>query len=108
MNLSLEDEQFRAVAGPMLERAAGLIAAQLARAAEAMAADREAGLMEKAAAMDYLAIKSERTLEAWMKPEPGGRGLPHVKIGETVRFRRSSIDRWLTGQEVNRRMEDAA
>ena len=51
----------------------------------------------------YLGVKAS-ALDDWMRPvgKPRGRGLPHFKIGHTVRFRRASIEAWLAGQERNR------
>ena len=81
----------------------GLVIAQhLARCAAAMAEDASQGYMDKAAAMKYVKLESERALETWMKPvKDGGRGMPHMKIGETVRFSRARIDAWMLTLERN-------
>jgi len=57
----------------------------------------------KTSAARYLGVK-DSALDDWMRPvgKPRGRGLPHFKIGHTVRFRRASIDAWLAEQERNR------
>ena len=67
------------------------------------------GLLTKDQMLRYLGIESMRTLDTWMKPESeGGRGLPHLKIGETVRFRLTSIEEWEKKYEINRVLSAAA
>lgn len=111
LSLELPADDFRSIAAPVLERVSGLLAAQLVRAAEQIAEDRASGCMDKEEAAAYLKIKV-RALENWMRPvSEGGRGVPHSKLGETVRFQRSRIDRWLVANEVNPlpiNLEDAA
>jgi hypothetical protein len=85
---------------------AGVVAA-IELAAESHLACR--GLLTKDQMLRYLSIESMRTLDMWMKPESdGGRGLPHLKIGETVRFRLSSVESWAEKYEVNRNLSSAA
>lgn len=102
MNLHVSPDELREAAEPVLSRVAGEIAAQLARTAEAMAEDRQSGLMDKPEAAHYLGIEL-RAMEDWMKPvtHPRGRGLPHYKFGETVRFSRRRIDAWALKHERN-------
>jgi len=102
MNIEIPPEEFRAVAEPLLARVAGELAAQLVKTAEALAQDRTAGCLDKAGVAAYLGQKV-RTVENWMRPKsaPGGRGLPHVKIGETVLFMRPRIEAWLLTMERN-------
>jgi hypothetical protein len=103
MGLAVEipAEDLCAAAKPMLERVAGEIALQLTKAAQAVAEDRRCGCMNKEEAGAYLGQKV-RTIENWMRPVgEGGRGLPHIKIGETVLFKRSRIDAWLMTLERN-------
>jgi hypothetical protein len=68
------------------------------------------GLLDKAEAMKFLRIKSERTLELWMKPagDNGGRGLPYLKIGDSVRFKLASLEAWSVQYEVNKVLPKAA
>lgn len=101
MTFVLPPEDFRALAEPLLARVAGLLAAQLAASATALAEEYASGYMDKDEAAKYLGIEV-RALENWMKPlREGGRGLPHLKVGATVRFRRCRIDAWALTQEVN-------
>lgn len=67
------------------------------------------GLLDKPAAAKWLRIE-ESALQIWMRPvgDRGGRGLPHVKIGETVRFRLSALEAWVAQFEVNRVLPAAA
>jgi excisionase family DNA binding protein len=67
------------------------------------------GLIDKPEAARYLGI-SVPTLEVWLRKEGdrGGRGVPHLKIGETVRFKISSLDAWATQHEVNQVLPRAA
>ena len=81
-------------------RAAG-VAQAIAEAAEVRLALR--GLLDKAAAAKFLKIE-ERTLEIWMRTagDRGGRGVPHFKIGEAVRFTLPALEAWLAQYEVNK------
>jgi hypothetical protein len=114
LSVDIPAETFREVAEPLFTRIAGALAAQLATVAETLAAERAQGYMDKAEAMLYVGLKSERALEGWMKPlAEGGRGMPHMKIGETVKFKRSRIDAWMLTMEKNtppllRPLEEAA
>jgi hypothetical protein len=102
MKLELSPEELAATADPVLMRVAVTIATQLAKTAEAMATAAANGYMDKAAAMEYVGLKSERALENWMRPvREGGRGMPHMKIGETVKFKRDRIDAWMLTLEKN-------
>ncbi|MCW6663784.1 helix-turn-helix domain-containing protein [Aerococcaceae bacterium NML190073] len=49
----------------------------------------ESPYLNKAQACNYLGI-SNNTLDSWIQ-----KGLPTIKIGKTVRFNKSEIDRWL-------------
>lgn len=101
MRIELPPEDFRALAEPLLARVAGVLAAQLAASATALAEEYAAGYMDKDEAAKYLGIEV-RALENWMKPiREGGRALPHLKVGATVRFRRCRIDAWALDLEVN-------
>ena len=40
----------------------------------------------------YLGI-SNNTLDSWIK-----KGLPHIKVGKTIRFDKAEINRWLQNQ----------
>lgn len=103
MNFEIPSEEMRSIAAPVLERASRDLAEQLVAAAKAFAQERESGYMDKEAAAAYLGLKSQRALENWMRPlGEGGRGLPHFKFGETVRFSRARIDAWAISQEANR------
>lgn len=48
--------------------------------------------LNKKQACEYLGI-SNNTLDSWIK-----QGLPSIKIGKTVRFDKSEINRWLHNQ----------
>ncbi len=87
-------------------RGAGIVAAVNA-AIEAELAAR--GLLTKEQAAKFLTIEL-RTLENWMRPagDRGGRGVPHLKIGETVRFKLQSLEAWACQFEVNRVLPAAA
>ena len=111
MSLLLPAEDVRAACEPMVRSIAALLGAELVRAAEALARDAADGYMDKPQAAAYLKIE-ERALENWMKQASDsgrGRGLPHVKIGATVRFQKSRIDAWMLSLEVNApRLKEAA
>ncbi|OFN56342.1 MULTISPECIES: helix-turn-helix domain-containing protein [unclassified Streptococcus] len=47
--------------------------------------------LNKQQTCDYLGI-SNNTLDSWIQ-----KGLPSIKIGKTIRFRKDAIDRWLNG-----------
>ncbi len=81
-------------------REAGIVA-QIAAAMETALALR--GLVNKAGAAKFLEIE-ERTLEIWMRPagDRGGRGVPHYKIGEMVRFKIAALEAWVECYEVNK------
>lgn len=63
----------------------------------------ETGLLDKVQAAKFLSIEM-RTLEVWMRPggDRGGRGVPHLKIGEAVRFKVASLEAWAGQYEINR------
>ncbi|HEL1913137.1 helix-turn-helix domain-containing protein [Streptococcus suis] len=48
--------------------------------------------LNKQQACDYLRI-SNNTLDSWIK-----QGLPVIRVGKTVRFDKSEINRWLQNQ----------
>ena len=48
--------------------------------------------LNKQQACDYLGI-SNNTLDSWIK-----KGLPVIRIGKTVRFDKTGINRWLQNQ----------
>lgn len=48
--------------------------------------------LNKQQACDYLGI-SNNTLDSWIK-----QGLPVIRVGKTVRFDKSEINRWLQNQ----------
>lgn len=48
--------------------------------------------LNKQQACDYLRI-SNNTLDSWIK-----QGLPVIRVGKTVRFNKSEINRWLQNQ----------
>lgn len=100
--IQIPDDQLTALVRPLLERVGAELAGHLLSSAAALVADRAAGYMDKEGAAAYLGLKSERALESWMKPlAQGGRGLPHLRFGATVRFRRDRIDAWSLAFEVN-------
>ncbi len=103
MELKLDPTEFRDVAESALQSAlekAGVVKA-IQDAALANLAAR--GLLDKELAAKFLGIEP-RTLEIWMRPlgDRCGRGVPHMKIGETVRFKIESLEAWAAQHEVNR------
>jgi len=48
--------------------------------------------LNKQQACNYLSI-SNNTLDSWIK-----QGLPYVRVGKTVRFDKTEINRWLQNQ----------
>jgi len=48
--------------------------------------------LNKQQACHYLGI-SNNTLDSWIK-----KGLPHIKVGKTIRFDKAEINRWLQNQ----------
>lgn len=48
--------------------------------------------LNKQQACNYLSI-SNNTLDSWIK-----QGLPYIKVGKTVRFDKTEINRWLQNQ----------
>jgi len=48
--------------------------------------------LNKQQACHYLGI-SNNTLDSWIK-----KGLPHIRVGKTIRFDKSEINRWLQNQ----------
>lgn len=109
MKLELGETEFREVAESVLARAIekGGVVDAIREAAEAALAAR--GLLDKEQARRYLQIE-ERTLEIWMRPAgvKGGRGVPHMKIGEAVRFRLESLEAWALQHEINKVVPIAA
>ncbi|MES2572147.1 MAG: hypothetical protein V4710_19080 [Verrucomicrobiota bacterium] len=109
MELKVLDGDFKelvAEAVAKVLRESGLIAA-IKYAAELQLAQE--GLMTKEQVGDWLGV-DERCIELWMRPasEPRGRGLPHIKIGTTVRFRLEALKRWALQHEVNQVISKAA
>ena len=51
-------------------------------------------LLDKWEALEYLRI-GLRTLDRHIK-----NGLPHMKFGRTVRFRRGDLDSWMEGRKI--------
>lgn len=101
--LDIPADELAAAVEPLLARAGAELAGRILAIAQSVATDREQGLMDKAAAAKYLGIEV-RALEDWMKApheSPRGRGLPHFKLGETVRFSRVRIDAWALCHERN-------
>lgn len=49
--------------------------------------------LNKQQACHYLGI-SNNTLDSWIK-----KGLPHIKVGKTIRFDKAEINRWLQNQQ---------
>jgi hypothetical protein len=81
-------------------REAGIVGA-IERAVQIQLAAR--GLLNKAGAAKFLEIE-ERTLEIWMRAagDRGGRGVPHYKIGEAVRFKLAALEAWCAQYEINK------
>lgn len=52
----------------------------------------ESPFLNKQQACHYLGI-SNNTLDSWIK-----KGLPHIKVGKTIRFDKAEINRWLQNQ----------
>lgn len=52
----------------------------------------ESPFLNKRQACDYLGI-SNNTLDSWIK-----KGLPVIRIGKTVRFDKTELNRWLQNQ----------
>ena len=52
----------------------------------------ESPFLNKQQACHYLGI-SNNTLDSWIK-----KGLPHIKVGKTIRFDKAKINRWLQNQ----------
>lgn len=52
----------------------------------------ESLFLNKQQAYHYLGI-SNNTLDSWIK-----KGLPHIKVGKTIRFDKAEINRWLQNQ----------
>ena len=48
--------------------------------------------LNKQQACNYLSI-SNNTLDSWIK-----QGLPYIRVGKTVRFSKTEINRWLQNQ----------
>lgn len=48
--------------------------------------------LKKQQACNYLSI-SNNTLDSWIK-----QGLPYIRVGKTVRFDKTEINRWLQNQ----------
>lgn len=69
------------------------------------------GLMKKPEAAKFLTLE-ERTLEIWMRPvgDRGGRGVPHIKIGDRVFFQLAALEAWLAQDQfqVNRVLSKVA
>ena len=52
----------------------------------------ESPFLNKQQACHYLGI-SNNTLDSWIK-----KGLPHIKVGKTIRFDKAEVNRWLQNQ----------
>ena len=52
----------------------------------------ESPFLNKQQACHYLGI-SNNTLDSWIK-----KGLPHIRVGKTIRFDKAEINRWLQNQ----------
>lgn len=52
----------------------------------------ESPFFNKQQACHYLGI-SNNTLDSWIK-----KGLPHIRVGKTIRFDKAEINRWLQNQ----------
>ena len=52
----------------------------------------ESPFLNKQQACRYLCI-SNNTLDSWIK-----KGLPHIRVGKTIRFDKAEINRWLQNQ----------
>ena len=52
----------------------------------------ESPFLNKQQACNYLSI-SNNTLDSWIK-----QGLPYIRVGKTVRFDKTEINRWLQNQ----------
>lgn len=52
----------------------------------------ESPFLNKQQACHYLGI-SNNTLDSWIK-----KGLPHIRVGKTIRFDKVEINRWLQNQ----------
>lgn len=52
----------------------------------------ESPFLNKQQTCHYLGI-SNNTLDSWIK-----KGLPHIKVGKTIRFDKAEINRWLQNQ----------
>jgi hypothetical protein len=101
LELRMPGEQFADIATEVLTAALdrGGVAEAIKQAAQATLALR--GLLLKEQAATFLRIEV-RTLELWMRPEAeGGKGVPHLKIDRTVRFRIEALEEWARKFEVN-------
>jgi hypothetical protein len=102
LTLALPAEPFRDLAAEILGKAiekGGVVEAIKTAAAADIASQ---GLIDKAAAAQFLGVEP-RTLEVWMRPvAQGGKAVPHMKIGETVRFRIDQLREWADQYTVNR------
>ena len=52
----------------------------------------ESPFLNKQQACHYLGI-SNNTLDSWIK-----KGLPHIRVGKTIRFDKAEVNRWLQNQ----------
>ena len=52
----------------------------------------ESPFLNKQQTCHYLGI-SNNTLDSWIK-----KGLPHIRVGKTIRFDKAEINRWLQNQ----------
>lgn len=109
MKFELDHDEFRAAAEAALARALEKGGIVEAIKDASMAALASKGLLDKEAAARYFGIEP-RTLEIWIRPlgERGGKGVPHLKIGETVRFKLASLEAWAAQHELNRVVTIAA
>lgn len=57
----------------------------------------ESELMTREEAADYLSIQTQ-TLAVWASN--GRYNIPYIRVGRSVRYRRSDLDRWLESRTV--------
>lgn len=55
-------------------------------------------LLTRDEAADFLGLRNARTLEVWASTNRYG--LPYVKVGRSVRYRLSDLERWLEERTV--------
>ena len=55
-------------------------------------------LLTRDEAAEFLGLKNSRTLEVWASTNRYG--LPYVKVGRSVRYRLSDLEKWLQERTV--------